>query len=267
MTRQFAWIMTAMLTLTAPLAAGPLPLKKKFDAAAALSTLTGHSPEALAGSLRGFLVDNLQPLLYESWPGWGKTVPVKRTEWHGQGLNVRPEVRIKQRKDGTWQHIRFTADNLADTLIVDIRDLKAEPGRITFQVFLAFDANIYHLVQKWKKGLKLYDGHTQARLRVKVLLACEASCRLESSGSLLPDAVVRFRVARSDVGYDNLVFEHVGGLGGEAAQLLGDAIHNGIEKLHPDLEANLLGKANAAIVKAADTKEVRVSLLKLLKKD
>lgn len=267
MTRQFAWILTAALMLTVPLAAKPLPLKKKFDPAEALSVFTGHSPESLAGSIRGYLVENLQPVLYDAWPGWGTTVPVKRTEWHGKGLDIHPERRIKERNDGTWQHNRFTAENLADTLVVDIRNFQAEPGRITFQVFLSFDAHVYHLVQKWKKGLKLYDAHTQAKLRVKALLNCVADCRLETNSSILPDAVVRLHVTYADVDYDNLVVEHLAGLGGEAAQLLGDAIHGGLRQLKPGFEESLLNKANAAIVKAADSKEVRVSLLKLLKKD
>ncbi len=38
-----------------------------------------------------------------------------------------------------------------------------------------------------------------------------------------------------------------------------------MKKFKPDLERDLLAKANAAIVKAADTKEVRVSLGGLLK--
>jgi hypothetical protein len=62
------------------------------------------------------------------------------------------------------------------------------------------------------------------------------------------------------------VVEHIAGLGGEAAKLLGDAARGSIKQWRPSMEHELLAKANVAIVKAGDTKEVRVSLSKLLGK-
>ena len=45
----------------------------------------------------------------------------------------------------------------------------------------------------------------------------------------------------------------------------GELVLETVKQARPDLERDLLNKANAAIVKAADTKEVRVSLDALLK--
>ncbi len=67
------------------------------------------------------------------------------------------------------------------------------------------------------------------------------------------------------LGYDNLVVEHVAGVGGEAAKLIGDAVKKGLDQWHPSLERELLAKADAALVKAGDLKEVRVSLASLFK--
>ena len=49
-------------------------------------------------------------------------------------------------------------------------------------------------------------------------------------------------------------------------ELVRQAVRGGLHRWHPALERDLLAKANAAIEKAADTKEVRVSLAELLKK-
>jgi hypothetical protein len=98
------------------------------------------------------------------------------------------------------------------------------------------------------------------------MLACEIAFRIESSDLLLPAAVVRLRVVQANTSYDRLVVEHINGIGGEAAELIGDALHGGLNRWHPSLERDLLAKANAAIEKSADTKEVRVSLEALLKK-
>jgi hypothetical protein len=97
-------------------------------------------------------------------------------------------------------------------------------------------------------------------------LQCEANMRLDPGAALLPEAVFRLRVVQSQLSYDNFVTEHIAGIGGDMADVLGDAVRNGMKKWHPSLERDLLAKANASIEKAADTKEVRVSLVDLLKK-
>jgi hypothetical protein len=234
----------------------------------ALSFLTGSSIDALSGSLRGYLVHNLPPTLYEASPGWGHTKRGPRgVKWTGKVLPVRPEVMYGEKKDGIWKKIRVTADNLPDTLIFDLRNVHTiEPGRIGFDVFLSFDMHIDYQQQKWDAGVRLYDTSTRARLRVKLTLSCEVSGRLEPTGALLPDAVIQLRVVRSDLRYDNLVVEHVAGVGGEAAKLVGDTVKGGLREWYPSLERELLAKANAAIVKAGENKEVRVSLSKLLTK-
>ena len=73
------------------------------------------------------------------------------------------------------------------------------------------------------------------------------------------------KVNEAQLFYENLVIEHTAGLGGDAAKILGELAVDTVKKARPELERDLLNKANAAIVKAADTKEVRVSLDSLLK--
>jgi hypothetical protein len=101
-------------------------------------------------------------------------------------------------------------------------------------------------------------------VRLRLTLNCEAETRLEKNGSWMPDAVFRLRVLKSDFRYDNLVVEHTAGIGGEAAKVLGDAMIQTVRQVKPSLERKLIEKANASIVKAGDTKEVRVSLLEMM---
>jgi hypothetical protein len=163
--------------------------------------------------------------------------------------------------------VRVTAPNLSDTLILDLREPRQpEPGRLLFTAFLAFDADINYDKQEWKRGVRLYSGELRARLRVKLTLHCEATARVEADGTILPETVFRFRVLDADCNYDNLVVEHVGGVGGELAKLVGDAAIGGMHQWHPSFERALLTKADAAIVKAGDTREVRVGLSRLFGK-
>jgi hypothetical protein len=265
------WLFASVLALgalpVAPAAAFP-QLANPLNTGDALSFLTGSSIDALSGSLRGYLVHNLSPTLYEASPGWGQTKRVARgVKWKGKVLPLRPELMYGDKNDGTWKKIRVTADNLADTLIFDLRNVHMiEPGRVGFDVFLSLDVHVDYQQQKWDAGIRLSDTSTRARLRVKLTLGCEVSGRLEPTGALLPDAVIQLRVVRSDLRYDNLVVEHVAGVGGEAAKLIGDTVKGGLREWYPSLERELLAKANAAIVKAGENKEVRVSLSRLLTK-
>jgi hypothetical protein len=112
-------------------------------------------------------------------------------------------------------------------------------------------------------GVRVYSGSTRARFRVRAKLLCEVTAKFEKGKDWLPDAVFRLRMLNSDLRYDNVVVEHTAGVGGELAKFLGDAVIDGLRQWKPSLERNLLAKANAAIVKAADTREVRVNLINL----
>lgn len=240
---------------------------KPLDAGSILATLGGGSVDALAGSLRGFLVMAMPSPFYEDTRHWGQQKSVQAIKWRGQGIHVHPEKITVMKNDGRWWKVRVTADRLPDTLVFDLRDAHVvEPGRMIFTAFISFDTNAEYNRQTWHTGRRTYSGSIRARLRVKLTLHCEATAQLDGSGGLLPDAVFRLRIVQAESGYDNLVVEHIAGLGGEAAKLIGDAAQGSIKQWRLSMERDLLAKANAAIVKAGDTKEVRVSLSKLLGK-
>jgi hypothetical protein len=170
------------------------------------------------------------------------------------------------KNDGRWWKVRITARDPNRTLFLDIRDVqKHAGGRTTFHVVGVMDANVQLHRQTWALGARLYSGETRARLRLKLSLHCEVQTRFEKpAGAWFPDTVIRLRVLRSDFAYDNLVVEHTAGVGGDAAQLLGDLMIGIVRQVKPSLERNLVAKANAGIVKAADTREIRISLSGLI---
>src|SRR5262249_36488544 len=125
-------------------------------------------------------------------------------------------------------------------------------------------AQIDFTQQIWERGIRLYSGSTKARMKVWIALKCEVSTRTEKKG-LLPDLVFRLHVASADLKYSGLDVVHTAGVGGDAAKYLGEALHSTLSTLSPNLERDLLAKADAAIVKAGANKEVRVGLGKLFK--
>jgi hypothetical protein len=237
----------------------------KLPAPNPVALLSSSNPDLLAGALRGYLVHNLPETLYEANHGWGHTAPAPNgLRWTGRALPLHPHIQYSDKNDGDWRKARVTGNNVADTLVLDIRNVQQpEVGRITFDVVLSIDCQVDHEHQKWDSGIRLYSGSAKAKLRVKAILSCEATARLDQEKTLLPDAVFRLRVVDAKVNYDNLVVEHIAGVGGEAAKLIGDGLKGGLHQWKPSMEKELLEKAEAAIVKAADTKEVHVSLTQL----
>jgi hypothetical protein len=239
------------------------------------------APGARAGALKldpsitAVVADNLRDILVEAMPDplveehshWGgQRLVVHGLEWHGKGLRLRLEVTKTLRNDGRWWRVKVSAVRPADTLTVALRDVRATaPGLTTFTAFVSLDARVEYDQQNWDRGLRVYSGSAEARMRLNLTLRCEATIKLEPNGTLLPDAVFRLRVAEANLGYDHFEVDHVAGVGGDLAKIIGEAAKAGVEQWRPSLERNLIQKADAAIVKAGDTKEVRVSVLKLLK--
>ena len=208
------------------------------------------STEALAGNLRNYLVEHVPPVLYEDNKAWGR------------------QKQKNHKNHGIWQRVKVTAPNLKQSLVLELRDVqKPAPNRMTFIALVAFDARVDYERQNWRAGVRLYSGSVRARLRVKTVLRCEITTRLETPpGALVPDLVFRGRVLQADLSYDHFVVEHVAGVGGDLAKLLGNSAREGLHTLRPSLERRLLARGNAALVKAGDTKEVRLSLARLFAK-
>jgi hypothetical protein len=259
MTPRYA-LAALVLTLVAPafVAAAPAPAKD--------SPLSETTIQSLSQSMRGFLVETLPTPLYNKSDNWGHTRPTTNgVKWKGKGLKVHPELLKAEKNDGVWTRLVLTAPNLRNNTILELRNFQhTSQGTTTFDVFLAFDGNAEYERQSWKGGVRVYGGSARVRFRVKLRMQCEVTSRLEKNGAGIPDLVFRLRVINADLSYDNLVCEHVMGIGGDAARLIGEAVRSGVRRFHPSLERALLARANTAIVKSADTKDVRVSLGKVL---
>jgi hypothetical protein len=217
----------------------------------------------VAQMIKPFLVKAIPPVLYEHNRNWGKTSRVPHAvHWHG----LRPEVHSTPRNDGHWQKIRLTPRQLAGTL--DFRmspPKKIDDDRQSFQVYLTFVTGIEYEHQLWESGVRLYSGSTRARARIHLKMDVENTMRWDKTNYFLPDLVVRLRATNAKLAYNELVVEHTAGVGGSAAKLIGEAIEGLIREIEPDLERRLLDKAGAAIVRAADTREIRLGLGSILK--
>lgn len=222
-----------------------------------------HEADRLAVLLRGLLLANLPSPLVEAPRNWGhQREVIVGLKWSGP----KPSPQKSFRNDGHWQRVRLEAVNPATSLALGVNKYaNPEPGKVTFDALIGLDTRLTYEQQVWKSGVRLYSGETRARCRAALRLSCEVTNRMEKrAGSVLPDVVLRVRVTEAEVFYTDLVCEHTLGMGGDAAKIIGEAIHNLLNAVKPSVERDMLARANAAIVKAADTKEVRVEFDRLL---
>jgi len=219
---------------------------------------------AQVGSLlKPILIDSLPKVLHESSDNWGHqaNVPVG-VKWEG----LKPSVQKSLRNHGKWTRLTITTQNLKHTLDLKIHDVKnIDAEKQTFKVMLTFQMGVEYEQQNWESGARLWSGSVRAHAQVKLEMDCENTIRVELGKSYLPDFIVRVRATGATLSYNKLVIEHINGVGGDAAKIIGAAVHDVVKKARPSIERDMLAKANAAIVKAADTKEIRLGFGSLLK--
>src|SRR5262249_41275589 len=146
-----SFLSLAMLVAVVPASADP-PKLPKPSVSTVLGLLASGSPEALAGSIRGYLVQNIPEPLYEARPNCGHTA-------EAHGLRAAIPGPHGPKNDGKWKHITVHAIDPAKTLVFDIRNwTQAEPGRFTFDVYLALDARMEYEQQNWRNGVRVWSG-------------------------------------------------------------------------------------------------------------
>jgi len=223
------------------------------------------SAEELASIMRTLLTSALPSPLVEQSSNWGKQKEVANgITWKKDGILLKPHKQEKLKNDGVWRRIRIDAVNPEKELKLQVTNVqKPQKGMLTFDMVVSLPTRIKFEQQFWKSGVRVYSGETRARCRPILALKCESTSRVVKTDNVIPDVVFRMRVLDAKLTYDDLVVEHTAGVGGELADVLGDAVLGMVKQMRPSLERDMLEKANRAIVKAADTKDVKLGLGKL----
>jgi hypothetical protein len=226
---------------------------------------------AFAKLLREMLVKKIPAPALESRQNWGQQklvtvgMDVKRRgplEWERTPIKA-------LRNDGQWSHMVVTLPDPKTNLAVEIQKLEAAAGgKSEFRLVVRTDhVNLTIEQQNWKNGVRLFSNETRATCRAAIRLDGDITNRTEfKPGSTLPQIVMKLNVTNAELFYDKLTVEHTLGVGGDAAKIIGDATQKLVKTFKPNLEKDLLEKANAAILKAMDEKELRVGLEGLIKK-
>ena len=232
--------------------------------AAADPTATGAAEaQALTAFLRDVLLKNLPDPLVETGHDWGRQKDfVVGMTWH----KFKAEPRRADRNDGHWEKLRVQGIDPPHTLSLGVKNLTSpEPGRTTFDAVVALDIRLTYEQQFWKAGTRL----TAAR-PAPAALAGPAGVRVYEPDRAAAgvDPPGRGRAGpgdrrRADLPRPRLRAHRRRRRGRGEGDRRGRP--GGAEEAQAGPRApDLLARANAGIVKAADTKDVRVEFDKLL---
>ena len=200
------------------------------------------------------LVQMVPPVLYERSAQLGPhtAMAAHSVEWHG----IEPRVVKSPHNDGLWQKVRLKPREL-DKLEFKLTDPVAiDADRQSFQAYVDFVTGVEYEQQLWERGVRIYSGQTRAHLRIQAWVDIESSFKVDASTGL--DFIFRLKATKAKVRASHLVVEHTAGIGGSGAKLVGEAIEGIVKEVEPGLQRRLQEKIEAALVKAADTREVRI---------
>jgi hypothetical protein len=221
---------------------------------------------AIAKLMRDMALKHMPDPLVKSSKGWGKQKEFAVGKVMLRNPNrVGPEMPRELFNDGLWRRFTVTAREPADTLAIAITEL-VRPAEDTMLVTLdvSMDINFRMEQQLWKRGLELYTGETRGHCKAGVRLKAQVVHTLAfKPGSFIPDVTLKVTTTEAQLYHDKIVIDHTAGLDGADAKAVGDLVLDLVKTLKPDLERELLEKGNAAIVKAAGTKEIKLQLDKL----
>lgn len=243
-----------------PLKAVPLKAPKQIEQ---------PKPEevaAISKLMRDMGLQHMPDPLVKANDGWGKQKEFVVGKVMLRDPKKFPDAPRELFNDGLWRRFTVTARDPAETFGVGITELvRPDADTMFVTVHVVMDINFRMEQQLWKRGLQLYSGETRGHCKGAVQLKAVVAHKTEfKPGSFLPDIALKVTTTEAKLFYEKIVIDHTAGLDGDDAKKVGELVVDLVKSVKPELEKELLEKANAAIVKAAGTKEVRLQLDKLM---
>ncbi len=227
-------------------------------------------PEAefVAKMLREMLVAKIPDPLTKSNQNWGHQKAVTVVKHQREGLRFWTAPVQEFHNDGVWRRVELRIPDPAKVSVA-ITELTYQPdGKVLATVAMACERVDVKMEQQiWRNGLRLYAGETRAHCAAGLLLKATVTTKTEyKKGSFIPipEVTLQVRATEAFLYHNEIIVDHTAGLDGDAANAVGDLLVRVVKAVKPDLEGDMLEKANAAILKAAGTREFKLALDKIL---
>ncbi|MEZ6056267.1 MAG: hypothetical protein R3C01_06140 [Planctomycetaceae bacterium] len=213
--------------------------------------------------IRGVVLDAL-PRDYENRKHWGMTKTVfAGVNVRNDGLKVRISKKTSEVRHGNWRRYRIEIPDPDRNFFFEIQKIESpEPGLYTFQIVVVCRSRITSHYENWTLGVKGINLSTVANATLRARLFCQLRLRHERvSGRIFPDLVIEPEVSRARVALTGLDVHHIGKIGGDLAELMGNSSRWMVEDIVQGQEDRIVKKANKAITK--NKEKLRLSTGKL----
>ena len=221
---------------------------------------------AIAKLMREAALQQMPDPLVKANDGWGKQKEFVVGKVMLRNPKKFPEAPTELFNDGLWRRFTVSARDPQKTFAVGFAELvRPAPDTLNVTLNVAMDIDFKMEQQLWVRGRQLYSGETRGHCKGAVQLKAVVNHKTEfKPGTLLPEVTLKIKTTDAKIFYDGLTIDHTAGLDGEDAKKVGELVIDLVKKVMPDLERQLLEKGNAAIVKAAGTREIRLELDKVM---
>lgn len=217
---------------------------------------------ALTRLLTDLFRRHLPDPLAQTSENWGKQKEVQGTRRRIKDWRLISEPYHEWRNEGQWRRLTLRVPD-RNKLHVGVRDIEfPRPGSLRGTVLVVADEVALQLEQQqWCNGLRLYGCDIRAHSKVGLTVKAEVTSRQERPPTaLLPTYVLAVRVYQVRLDYDQVVVDRILGLDGKAAKVVGDGIREAIRRFKPDFEEQLRQRAEAAIIRITDNRQVHLTL-------
>ncbi|MCS7021638.1 MAG: hypothetical protein NZ703_04595 [Gemmataceae bacterium] len=228
------------------------------------ATTVPYAAEAMA--LTRILTDlfrrHLPDPLAQSSENWGHQKEVSGTRRRIKDWRIITEPYQERRNEGLWRRLTLRVPQ-RDRLQVGVQNISfPRRGCVEGTVLTVAENVALQLEQQhWCNGLRLYACDIRAHCKAGLTLQAAVSSRQERPlGALLPTYVLKVHVHEARLDYADLKVDHILGLDGKAAQVVGDTIRELIRRFKPDFENQLRRRAEAAVIRATDNRELYLTL-------
>lgn len=223
-----------------------------------------YASEAMAMTriLTNLLRHHLPDPLAQASENWGQQREVSGTRHRIRDWRITREPYQEMRNDGLWRRLTLRVPQ-KDQLHVGVRNIEF-PRRGCLRglvLTVAERVDVQLEQQQWYHGLRLYACDTRAHCKVGLTLRVEVTSRREQPvGAFLPIYTLKVRILEARLDYDDIVVDHILGLDGKAARVVGDSIREIVRRFKPDFEEKLRRKAEAAVIHVTDNRELHITL-------
>ncbi len=215
---------------------------------------------ALTKLIQKLLPRYLPDPLAQTSENWGQQKEVYGVRRSIRDWKIVSEPYHAWRNEGTWRRLTLRVPQAQDIRVAVIGLQQPRSACLRGTLEAATPRVELELEQQlWRNGLRLYGCTTRAHCQARVLLDCELTCRCQlPPWRLLPDYTIHVAVRNARLDYGDLTVDRIIGLEGRPAEFVGQRLREIIRLFKPRFEEQIRQKAEAAIVRALNERELHI---------